>query len=179
MTEKQRKECYKIIHMASVAAGGAGGLQIPFGDRKLITPIQVMMTMKLAKVFDVTLADSAAETFLISGVVSSFGRGASGIIMSRSSISFPIVNMSMAAIITEALGWVMVKEFDRGEVVDQLLLMKSAVEGDDNKLDMSAEDCSEMAQSSAKYSQKKDNQHGKNVLFLHWEALQFWGLQVL
>ncbi len=158
MTEKQRKECYIIIHMASVAAGGAGGLQIPFGDRKLITPIQVMMTIKLAKVFDVALAESAAETFLISGVVSSLGRGASGIVMNRSSISSPIINMSMAAIITEALGWVMVKEFDCGEVVDQLLLIKSAVEGDDNKQDMSIDDCSEMAQLSTKHSSEKYNQ---------------------
>ena len=165
MTEQQRKVCNKIIHMASVAAGGVGAFQIPFGDRKLITPIQVMMATKLAKVFDVSLDESATETFLISGVVSSLGRGASGVVMGQSPISAPIVNMSMAAIITEALGWILVKEFDRGEIVDQLLLIKSAVEGDDNQLDMSTNDCPEMAQLNVECSPKEDERHGEKVLF--------------
>ena len=70
MTEKQKKNCNKIIHAASVAAGGAGAgfAQIPGGDRILITPIQLAMAMELAKVFDINLTESTATSLLTSGI---------------------------------------------------------------------------------------------------------------
>lgn len=130
MTAKQKKECNKIIHTASVAAGGAGaGLaQIPGGDRMLITPIQVMMTIKLAKVFGVNLTESAATALLTSGAVSSLGRAVASAIIGRVPILGNIVNAATAATITEALGWAVAKEFDCGEIVNKLLLVKDAVE---------------------------------------------------
>ena len=50
---EQKKKCQKIIHTASVAAGGAGtGLsQIPLADTAVITPIQITMIISLAEEF--------------------------------------------------------------------------------------------------------------------------------
>ena len=130
MTGIQKKECNKIIHIASVVAGGAGaGLaQIPGGDRMLITPIQVTMTVKLAKIFGVNLSESAATALLTSGAVSSLGRAVAGAIVGRVPILGNIVNAATAAVITEALGWAVAREFDCGEIIDKLLLVKDAME---------------------------------------------------
>ena len=67
MTKQQRKECNKIIHTASVVAGGVGTgvFGIPWGDKMLITPIQVMMAIKLAKVFDIDLTESTSTIALL------------------------------------------------------------------------------------------------------------------
>jgi len=129
MTEIQKKECNKIIHISSVVAGGAGaGLaQIPGGDRMLITPIQITMTVKLAKVFGVNLTESAAKAFLTSGVVSSLGRTVAGAIAARIPIVGNIVNATTASVITEALGWAVAKEFDCGGIIDELLLVNEVM----------------------------------------------------
>lgn len=130
MTNIQKKECNKIIHSSSAAAAlaGAGLAQVPGGDRVLITPVQVLMTVKLAKVFGIKLGETAAATLLTSGIASSLGRAVSQAILGWIPVLGNVVNASTAAAITEAMGWAVVKEFDSGEIIDDLLLAKEAID---------------------------------------------------
>ena len=90
MNAKQKKECHTIIHTASVAAGGVGaGLaQIPGSDNAVITPIQLTMTISLGRVFGKSLSEASAKAALAS--------------------------VAAATGITEAMGWLLAKEFDEG-----------------------------------------------------------------
>lgn len=169
MTKQQREECNKIIHTASAAAGGVGTgvFEISWGDKVLITPIQVLMTIKLAKVFDFDLTESTAIiTLLTSGVVSTFGRTVAGMAIRRIPISENVIKISTAAVITEVLGWTIANEFDSGNIVEKILLVKDAIDGDnESQQDKLIENDSEMEQLDDSYSQKESNQKGKGLLF--------------
>lgn len=169
MTKQQRKECNKIIHTASVVAGGVGTgvFGIPWGDKMLITPIQVMMAIKLAKVFDIDLTESTSTIALLtSGVVSTFGRTVAGMAIRRISISECVIKTSTAAAITEVLGWTIANEFDSGNIVEKILLVKDAVEGDnESQQDKHIENDMDVEQLEDSCPQKENGQQRKGILF--------------
>ena len=111
MNAKQKKECHTIIHTASVAAGGVGaGLaQIPGSDNAVITPIQLTMTISLGRVFGKSLSEASAKAALASVAAATVGRTASQVLVIGNAI-----NATTAAGITEAMGWLLAKEFDEG-----------------------------------------------------------------
>lgn len=116
MTEQQKKECHGIIHTASVAAGGVGaGLaQVPGSDNLIITPIQLTMTISLGRVFGRSLTESTAKAALGSAAASTVGKTAAQMLVGWIPGFGNVINASMAAAITEALGWLIAKEFDEG-----------------------------------------------------------------
>ena len=111
MNAKQKKECHTIIHTASVAAGGVGaGLaQIPGSDNAVITPIQLTMTISLGRVFGKSLSEASAKAAL-----ASVGRTASQVLVGWIPGIGNAINATTAAGITEAMGWLLAKEFDEG-----------------------------------------------------------------
>lgn len=140
---------------------------IPWGDKMLITPIQVMMAIKLAKVFDIDLTESTSTIALLtSGVVSTFGRTVAGMAIRRISISECVIKTSTAAAITEALGWTIANEFDSGNIVEKILLVKDAVEGDnESQQDKHIENDMDVEQLEDSCPQKENGQQRKGILF--------------
>ena len=126
MTEEQKKKCHAIIHTASAAAGGVGaaGAQIPIADHLLIMPIQVSMIIGLGQVFHLKISESAANGLIKSTAASFVGRGVSQILFGWVPVAVNALNSATAASITEAVGWLAVKEFaehgDRYEEKDEL-----------------------------------------------------------
>lgn len=114
MTKDEQKKCHAIIHAASAAAGGVGaGLaQIPGSDNAVITPIQLTMTISLGKVFGLTLGESAAKAALASAAAGTIGRTLSQFIVGWIPGVGNAINATTAAGITEAIGWILAKEFD-------------------------------------------------------------------
>lgn len=113
MSDRQKAKCHAIIHSASLSAGavGAGLAQIPGSDNAIITPIQLVMTVSLAKVFDIELADSAAIATLASTAASTVGRTASQLILGWLPVAGNIINACTAATITETIGWLLAEDF--------------------------------------------------------------------
>lgn len=116
MNAKQKKECHTIIHTASVAAGGVGaGLaQIPGSDNAVITPIQLTMTISLGRVFGKSLSEASAKAALASVAAATVGRTASQVLVGWIPGIGNAINATTAAGITEAMGWLLAKEFDEG-----------------------------------------------------------------
>ena len=133
----------------------------------LITPIQVMMAIKLAKVFDIDLTESTSTIALLtSGVVSTFGRTVAGMAIRRISISECVIKTSTAAAITEVLGWTIANEFDSGNIVEKILLVKDAVEGDnESQQDKHIENDMDVEQLEDSCPQKENGQQRKGILF--------------
>lgn len=113
MTKEQRKKCHRIIHTASIAAASVGGglAQVPGSDNAIITPIQLTMTISLGKVFNIRLSEATAMAALGSAAAYTVGRTASQVIIGWLPGFGNIINATTAAVVTEALGWTLAKEF--------------------------------------------------------------------
>lgn len=115
MTSREIGLCNGIIHSASAAAGAVGGglAQIPTSDNLIITPIQLTMAVSLGKVFDIDLDQSAAKAAIASAAAATVGRTAAQVLVGWIPGVGNIINAAIAASITEAIGWILAKEFEK------------------------------------------------------------------
>ena len=113
MTDTQKAKCHAIIHTASASAAavGAGLAQIPGSDNAVITPIQLVMTISLGRVFGLELTESAAGAAVASAAASTVGRTASQVLIGWIPVAGNIINAGTAATITEAIGWLLAEGF--------------------------------------------------------------------
>lgn len=117
-TKEETKKCHLIIHAASAAAAGVGaGLaQIPLSDNAVITPIQLSMTVALGQVFGVELSQSSAKAAIGSAGASMIGKAAVNLLVGWMPGVGNVVNSCTAASVTEALGWVLARDFARQRI---------------------------------------------------------------
>lgn len=115
MTSRESGLCNGIIHVASAAAAGVGaGLApIPGSDTVIITPIQIAMTVSLGQVFGITLMRSQAEAMVASELAAQIGRTASQVLIGWLPGVGNVVNAVTAASLTETIGWIVAKEFEK------------------------------------------------------------------
>lgn len=116
MNYYERKKCHEIIHFASLlcASVGAGLAQVPGSDNAAITPIQLAMVVSLGKVFDCSISESSAKAAVASATAGVIGRTASQILLGWIPVLGNAINATTAAGLTEAVGWIIAKEFDEG-----------------------------------------------------------------
>ena len=105
--------CKKIIHGFSVACGvvGTGLAQIPASDNAVIVPIQIGMIVGLGTVFDLNITESGAKSIIASAGASVAGRTISQFLVGWIPGIGNVINTATAAGITEAIGWIAVKNF--------------------------------------------------------------------
>lgn len=115
MTNKEIGLCNAIIHSASAgaAAVGAGLAQIPGSDSAVITPIQLVMTVSLGEVFGLDIDESVAKSTVASAAAAMVGRTASQLIIGWIPVAGNIINATTAAALTETIGWIIAKEFEK------------------------------------------------------------------
>lgn len=106
-------KCNVIIHGAAATCGGVGtGLaQIPVSDNAVIVPIQIGMIVGLGVVFDLNITESAAKSIIASALASFAGRSISQVLVGWIPVIGNAINTATAAGITEAIGWIAVKNF--------------------------------------------------------------------
>lgn len=115
MTASQKTACNLAIHTASAAcaAVGAGLAQIPCSDNLVITPIQLTMTISLAKAFGLSIDEATAKSALASATAATIGRAVSQIGIGWFPGYGNVVNAVTAASVTETIGWVIAADFER------------------------------------------------------------------
>jgi uncharacterized protein (DUF697 family) len=116
MTKEQESRCNLIIHGAAGAAGavGAGLAQIPAADAALIAPIQVSMILALGRVFDVEIPKTLARSVTYATFGTIMGKGISKAAFRLVPVVGNVVNAGVAAGVTEALGWTVVRQLEDG-----------------------------------------------------------------
>ena len=111
MTEDQNTKCHAIIHTAAAAAGAVGASPIPGSDCLPIMAIQTAMIVSLGEVFDIKLSKSYAESIAETAVAGQAGKYFCGQLLKLIPGVGWVANASVAAAITETLGWDMATDF--------------------------------------------------------------------
>lgn len=117
MPKELEKKCHAVIHSASAASATVGAIPIPFSDTVPITAAQIGMIGALGKVFGVTLSEAVEKKLLISvGLTQQAGRTAASVlkmIPGAGTVAGGVIGASTAAVLTEALGWMIADDFYR------------------------------------------------------------------
>ena len=110
-----RIKCHTIIHAATLAAAavGAGLAQIPGSDSAVLVPLQTGMAVALGKVFGIPMGAGAAEAAVATAGATYTGRFVSQAVVGWIPGYGNAINATTAAGITEAIGWILAKEFAR------------------------------------------------------------------
>lgn len=122
LSPAESKKCHAIIHSASVTAGGVGTgfAQLPCADNVALIPIQVTMIIALGAVFDINIAESTAKALIKNFGASIAGRTISQILVGWMPVIGNAINTATAAGLTEAIGWMAVKNFSKRREEDRL-----------------------------------------------------------
>ncbi len=108
---ERHKRCAVIIHGASAAAGAAAAVSVvPGADAVAIAPVQVAMITALANEFDVHWTAAAVRSTLYASLGTIFGKGGANLILRWAPVYGNVVRATVAASVTEALGWAAVKK---------------------------------------------------------------------
>ena len=105
MPKELEKKCHIAIHTATTAAAAAGAIPIPMSDAIPITAAQIAMIISLGKIFDVVLSQSAAKSIASVTITQQAGRALP--------VAGSVIGATTAAMITEALGWIVADDFYR------------------------------------------------------------------
>lgn len=118
MTDSQRTKCHAIIHTAAATCGavGAGLAQIPLADAIPISAAQVTMVISLGEVFDMALTETAAKGIFAGVYATAWGQLLAkvfGYCLGWIPLVGNGINATIAATITEHVGWEIAEKFDR------------------------------------------------------------------
>ena len=113
ISEEYMYKCHAIIHGASVAAGAAGAIPIPFADIIPISAIQIGMVIALGKVFGYQISKSAAKGIIAAGAGAAVGKTVFRNLVKVVPKAGMVAGAAIAASATEALGWLIADDFYR------------------------------------------------------------------
>ena len=114
MTSGQSLKCGIVIHSAAVACGGAGMMPIPVVDAVPISAVQISMVLALGGIFHQKITESAAKAVISSAAGTLLGRTAVKLIPGVGWF----VSGTVAAALTEAIGWIVAKEYAQKKPTD-------------------------------------------------------------
>lgn len=124
MTNEDKEKCQYIIHGSAAAAAAIGFIPLPGADLAPICAVQSAMIIALSRVFKVAITDETARQMAKTFIVGNIGK----MLVSQFSKLVPIlgggVNATVAAGLTEALGWEVVEEFDKKNLNKQYKLIE-------------------------------------------------------
>lgn len=114
MTSGQSLKCGIVIHSAAVACGAAGMMPIPVVDAVPISAVQISMVLALGGIFHQKITESAAKAVISSAAGTLLGRTAVKLIPGVGWF----VSGTVAAALTEAIGWIVAKEYAQKKPTD-------------------------------------------------------------
>ncbi len=111
MTEGQKEKCQYIIHSAAVAGAGVGAFPIPGPDIIPLIGIQSAMILGLATVFKISITETAAKDIAKTAITGQMGKMLAGQLSKLVPGAGSFINATIAAGITEKLGWDIAEDF--------------------------------------------------------------------
>lgn len=112
---EREKRCAVIINGASAAAGTAAAVSvIPGSDYVSIAPVQVAMVVALADEFGIHYTESAVRSTLYAALGGIAGRAGASLLLRWLPLYGNVVRAGVAASVTQALGWTVVKKLQAG-----------------------------------------------------------------
>jgi uncharacterized protein (DUF697 family) len=118
MTDDQCNKSHIVIHTAATAAAAVGGglAQLPGSDNPVLIAIQISMAVALGKIFNIQVSETTGRGMVMTALTSMTGPVIARILSQWIVGWIPgagnAVNATTAAGITEAVGWILVNEFD-------------------------------------------------------------------
>lgn len=117
MPKEIEKKCHVAIHTATAAAATAGTFPIPMSDAVPISIAQVAMVVSLGKAFGISLSESVAKSIINVTIAQQAGRAIFSNVLKAipgaGTVIGGIVGGLTAAVLTEALGWIVADDFYR------------------------------------------------------------------
>lgn len=117
MPKEIEKKCHVAIHTATAAAATAGTFPIPMSDAVPISIAQVAMVVSLGKAFGISLTESVARSIINVTIAQQAGRAIFSNVLKAipgaGTVIGGIVGGLTAAVLTEALGWIVADDFYR------------------------------------------------------------------
>mgnify|MGYP004509999707 FL=1 len=117
MPKEIEKKCHVAIHTATAAAATAGTFPIPMSDAVPISIAQVAMVVSLGKAFGISLTESVAKSIINVTIAQQAGRAIFSNVLKAipgaGTVIGGLVGGLTAAILTEALGWIVADDFYR------------------------------------------------------------------
>jgi len=115
-TYDRRTKCGIIIHGAASVAATAGAFSVvPGPDAVVIMPVQVAMIASLAHEYDVAISTSLAKSAAYAALGQILGRGGARLLGVFIPVYGQFVRAGVAFSVTEALGWMIVDQLEKGE----------------------------------------------------------------
>lgn len=111
MTDDQKEKCHYVIHSAAAAAAAIGAAPIPGADIIPIMGVQTAMIVSLARVFKVSITDEAAKEMAKTFIVGNIGKAIASSLSKIVPVIGSGINATVAAGLTEALGWETAESF--------------------------------------------------------------------
>ncbi len=110
ISKEKAHKVHRTIHGASLTAAGVGALPLPIADALILVPIQLKMLRNIYKIYDVKFSDKFVVNFIRVTLIPYIGRSLSSLIPGVGNV----VNASIAAAITEAVGWSAAASLEKG-----------------------------------------------------------------
>lgn len=115
--DSRKARCEKVIHWAAATAAAGGGLTlVPGSDAVVIMPVQVLMVAQLARIHEVPLSRSLARSAAYATLGQILGRGSTRLLASWIPGIGNVIRAGVAFGITEAIGWAVVEQLERGDL---------------------------------------------------------------
>ncbi len=114
--DSQKRQATAAIHTAGVLAGTVGLLSpIPGADAALIAPIQAILVLKLASVYGERPSAMALKAAGYAALGQVIGKGSARLLTAFVPGLGSVVRAGVAASMTEAIGWAVVDNFEKGD----------------------------------------------------------------
>ena len=107
ISSDKASKVHRTIHGASITAAGVGALPIPIADALILVPIQLKMLKNIYNIYDVKFSDKFVVNFIRVTLIPYIGRSLATLIPG-------VGNASIAAVITEAIGWSAAASLEKG-----------------------------------------------------------------
>lgn len=120
--ETPKKKAQKAVHTAALGAATVAFTPLPFADAVALMPIQTGMIVQIYRAYGQKVSKGMVQGVLKSTFATTLGRSLASnlfkFVPAAGSIVGGTLSAGVAVSVTEAIGQVLIKEFEDGEKID-------------------------------------------------------------